>query len=74
MACHLLIEKGEKRLKEYAMDFDIWEVVARLSGKRGQTMTEYALILAVVAIVAVATYITLGSTIVTVIGSAVNAL
>ncbi len=56
------------------MDFDIWEVVARLSGKRGQTMTEYALILAVVAIVAVATYITLGSTIVTVIGSAVNAL
>jgi Flp pilus assembly pilin Flp len=74
MACCLLIEKDEKRLKEYAMDFDIWDVVARLPGKSGQTMTEYALILAVVAVVAVATYITLGTKIVTVIGSVVTAL
>ncbi len=56
------------------MDFDIWDVVARLPGKRGQTMTEYALILAVVAVVAVATYITLGTKIVAVIGSVVAAL
>jgi Flp pilus assembly pilin Flp len=70
----LLIEKDDKRLKEYAMDFDIWDVVARLPGKSGQTMTEYALILAVVAVVAVATYITLGTKIVTVIGSVVAAL
>jgi Flp pilus assembly pilin Flp len=70
----LLIEKVGQSLKEYAMNVDIWDVVARPPGKRGQTMTEYALILAVVAIVAVATYITLGSTIVTVIGSAVSAL
>ncbi len=56
------------------MDFDIWDLLARLPSKRGQTMTEYALILAVVAVVGVATYITLGTKIVTVIGSVVTAL
>lgn len=56
------------------MDYDIWDVVAKLPGKSGQTMTEYALILAVVAVVAVATYITLGTKIVAVIGSVVAAL
>jgi Flp pilus assembly pilin Flp len=53
---------------------NIWRMVATRSGKKGQTMTEYALILAVVAVVAVATYITLGTKIVTVIQAVVAAL
>ena len=47
------------------MNNTIWRVAAWRRGGSGQTMTEYALILAVVAVVVVAVYITLGTTIVT---------
>jgi len=56
------------------MDNGICNVVARRPGESGQTMTEYALILAVVAVVAVAAYITLGTAIVTVIQDIVKCL
>ena len=42
--------------------------------KSGQTMTEYALILAVVAVVAVVVYITLGSTIANVLTTVIGSL
>lgn len=39
------------------------QMITRHRSEGGQTMTEYALILAAVAIVAIATYVTLGTTI-----------
>ena len=56
------------------MDNFIWHLIARRPSKKGQTMTEYALILAVVAVVAVATYITLGTKITTVLTTVVSCL
>jgi Flp pilus assembly pilin Flp len=49
------------------INFDIWDAVANWPNKRGQTMTEYALILATVAVAAVVTYIALGTKIKSVI-------
>jgi len=46
----------------------------KLSERKGQSMTEYALILAAVAVVAFVTYQTLGSTIVSLLGSVVGDL
>ena len=43
--------------------FNIRQVCNRLTGSKGQTMTEYALILAAVAVVVFAGYQTMGSTI-----------
>ncbi len=47
------------------IDNSIWRVAAWRRSGSGQTMTEYALILSVVAVVVVAVYITLGAKIVT---------
>jgi len=52
----------------------IWHIAARLPGKRGQTMTEYALILGLVAVAAVVTYGLLGGKIITVVQSIITAL
>jgi Flp pilus assembly pilin Flp len=44
------------------------------SGERGQTMTEYALILAAVAIVAIVGYLALGTAVTTLINNVVKCL
>jgi Flp pilus assembly pilin Flp len=49
-------------------------VTTREAGKRGQTMTEYALILAAVAIVAIVGYLALGSAVTTLINHVVKCL
>ncbi len=46
----------------------------RLAGNRGQTMTEYALILAAIAIVAIVAYTTLGTTIVSLVNKVISCL
>ncbi len=56
------------------INFDIWDAVAKWPSKRGQIMTEYALILATVAVAAVVTYIALGTKIKAVITVVVAAL
>jgi Flp pilus assembly pilin Flp len=62
------------RVNGFLVDNLIWHIVARLRGERGQTMTEYALILALVAVAAVATYALLGNSIINVITSVTTAL
>ena len=49
------------------------EVMAR-QGASGQTMTEYALILSAVAIVAIVAYVTLGTTITSLVNTVVACL
>lgn len=53
------------------MDF-LTKAFVRMTERKGQAMTEYALILSAVAVVAFVTYKTLGTTIVALLGS-VNA-
>jgi Flp pilus assembly pilin Flp len=48
--------------------------VLRKRGARGQTMTEYALILAAVAIVAIVGYLALGTAVTTLINNVVKCL
>jgi len=50
------------------------DAIASARGNSGQTMTEYALILAAVAIVAVVAYTTLGTTITTLLNNVVKCL
>jgi Flp pilus assembly pilin Flp len=56
------------------MDTSIFHAVESEPRENGQTMTEYALILAVVAVVAVVVYITLGSTIASVLTTVIGSL
>jgi Flp pilus assembly pilin Flp len=54
------------------IDNSIWRIAAWRQSGSAQTMTEYAVILSVVAVVVVAVYITLGTMIVTMM-TAINA-
>jgi len=57
------------------MIYDInHEVITTRPGTEGQTMTEYALILAAVAIVAIVEYLALGSAVTTLINNVVKCL
>jgi Flp pilus assembly pilin Flp len=57
------------------MIYDInHEVITTRPGTEGQTMTEYALILAAVAIVAIVGYLALGSAVTTLINNVVKCL
>jgi Flp pilus assembly pilin Flp len=60
--------------KEGIMNNYIRKISAWRPSQSGQTMTEYALILAVVAVVAVATYITLGTTITSTLNKVISCL
>jgi Flp pilus assembly pilin Flp len=71
VACYL---KETTELKGVQMENFIWRIVASLPGKRGQTMTEYALILGLVAVAAVATYGLLGTKIINVVTAITTAL
>jgi len=51
-----------------------YATVIRERGARGQTMTEYALILAAVAIVAIVGYLALGTAVTTLINNVVKCL
>jgi Flp pilus assembly pilin Flp len=52
----------------------IWEIVAKIRNMRGQTMTEYALILAAIAVVVFVTYEIMGQDIGTMVDRVNSAL